>query len=174
MSVKYLDNWFLKIAKRPLKRFLLVLKVYFLSGFFLAPCEFIFTIKNAFLSDKKDELTLDQERKNMVLSKWHTNGQIAYSQSRIFYFQAGTYFSGFLFSQKSRILERIPMEHVESSFSLDSELLFDYICSIKIHSRNRDINEKTMNLIVLPLIVQNGKGRLLGMIAWIVGVNFGL
>ena len=46
------------------------------------------------------------------------------------------------FSTISRFLERIPIEHVEPSFSPESELLFDYICSIRTRSRNRDIVEK--------------------------------
>ena len=43
------------------------------------------------------------------------------------------------FSRISYFLERILMEHIELNCSLDSELTFISICSIKIPSRNRDI-----------------------------------
>ena len=46
-----------------------------------------------------------------------------------------------LVSQISRVLERIPEEHIHSKNSLKSKLQFSFICSIRILARTRDINK---------------------------------
>ena len=43
------------------------------------------------------------------------------------------------FSQISRVLERIPMEHIESNLSLECKLFFLSICSVWTRSRTWDI-----------------------------------
>ena len=48
-------------------------------------------------------------------------------------------FSGLI--KISQIWERIPMEHIEPIYSLDSQLLFTLICSIRIRSRKNDTLE---------------------------------
>ena len=54
----------------------------------------------------------------------------------------GTDFKFFGFSKISHFLERILMEHIDMKNSLDSQLQIDSLCSIRIHSRSRDIVEK--------------------------------
>ena len=46
------------------------------------------------------------------------------------------------FSMISRFLEGILMEHIDMKSTLDSKLQIDYICSIRIRTRNQDIVEK--------------------------------
>ena len=43
------------------------------------------------------------------------------------------------------------MEHIDMKCSLDSKLQIDFICSIRIPSRNRDIIEKPVQLIRTPV-----------------------
>ena len=54
----------------------------------------------------------------------------------------------------SRFIEVILIEHIDTKGSLDSKLQIDYICSIRIRSRNKDIVEKLLQLILNPCEIE--------------------